>query len=790
MTSPFPRYLLLLAAGLFACLLAQAQQDTARNRRPGFSAESLFADSGKLTTGDYMMHIEDAYQAFNHVTGMGRVRHEMLDVRTQLNECDSALRVVSRVVTTDGNTLDIRNLQMFSILLKNVQNEVLEYEQEINEANKELLALKEELRGMMRDTTLRQLIHDSVARKPFMEQLRGLRGKRRGADSILKASLTYMNQLKMQASALLITSSELNNKVEERLRMTGIKSFSKEVPFLWESGKAAKAAAAIKAQVSGSYVNDEKKAVKYYLKEVGGKRLLLLLFGAVFFWWITYNLKVIRKAGMAHTLKHYQIHFLAMQPLAGAFALMFSIAPLFDMNAPAAYVESMQFFLLIALTFIFYKQWPRERFKTWISVVLLFVLFAWVGHTVAPTLMRRYTFILLNGASMFAWVIFLRKLPEQTGLKRFIKTALVINLLLNTLAIIFNAYGRVSLSHVFATTAIFSFTQALGLSVCYKVVTEAILLQVHGTRVRQGIQKGFDNTVVTAGFQKPLLAVVVVIWLIGFTTNMNMYTPLFQALSRFLAVPRSIGSVSFTFGSVALFCIIIMLAHMLQRYIGYFMGAVDDEDEEGAKGQRSRLLITKLVLITAGYLLAVAASGLPVDKITIVLGALGVGIGMGLQNIVNNFVSGIILIFDRPLQIGDSVDIGSKSGKVKEIGLRSSTLFTADGAEVIIPNGDILSQQITNWTFSNNYKRLDLSVTIAGAGDKEQLEKLIADALMTSPFVLQQKQPVVLFEKMKGNEMSLKVYFWCTDVQKAELAKSSAHFLLYQAVTAAGLELK
>ncbi|GGH79802.1 small-conductance mechanosensitive channel [Filimonas zeae] len=790
MTYPFLRYLLLLAVGLFACSIAQAQQDTSRFRRNGFAAESIFADSGKLTSGDYMMHIEDAYQAFNHVMGMGKLRHEIYELKDQLNDSDSALRVVGRVVNTVGNTLDVRNLQMFSILLKNVQADILESEQEITAAGKEMEVLKEELRKLMRDTTLRKLVRDSVARLPFLEQLRGLRSKRRGADSVLKASLTYINQLKMQTSALQITCSELSNKVEERLRMTGIKSFSKEVPFLWESGKAAKAAAAIKARTSATQTGDEKKALSYYLKEVGGKRLLLLLFGAFFFWWITYNLRVIRKNGMAHTLKHYHIYYLAMQPIAAAFVLMFSIAPLFDMNAPAAYVESMQFFLLIALTFIFYRQWPRPLFKTWLSVVVLFVLFAWVGHTTTPTLLRRYTFIVLCGASIAAWLVFLKRLPEQTALKRFIKTALVINLLLNALAILFNAYGRVTLSHVFATTAIFSFTQALGLSACFTVLTEGILLQVHGSRVRQGIQKGFDGAVVTAGFQKPLMAMTVLVWMIGFTTNMNMYAPLSQGIGRFLATTRSIGSVTFSFGSVVLFFLIIMLAHMLQRYIGYFMGAVDDEEEEGAKGQRSRLLITKLVLITAGYLLAVAASGLPVDKITIVLGALGVGIGMGLQNIVNNFVSGIILIFDRPLQIGDSVDIGTKSGKVKEIGLRSSTLFTADGAEVIIPNGDILSQQITNWTFSNNYKRLDLSLTIAGTDDKERLEKLIADAVTTSPFTLQQKTPVVLFEKMKSGEMSLKVYFWCAEVQKAELAKSSAHFLLYQAVSAQGLELK
>ncbi|BAV10311.1 Small-conductance mechanosensitive channel [Filimonas lacunae] len=789
MTSPIPRFLLLLVCVLLTGASVWAQQDTSHFRRPGFSAESLFADSGKLTASDYTERIQEVYQILSHINSSAHLRREVKDLAGKLAECDSALQVVNRVVSVEGNATNVRNLQMFNVLLQNVQSDVASYESEIDTADNLLQSLKEEMRLMVRDTTLRQLVRDSMARRPFMDQLKSIRAKRRMADSLLRNGIAMVSQLKIRASSISILSSELTSKVNEKLRISGFKAFGKEMPYLWESGKAKKAAAAIAKENAGA-LNDEKKALNYYLKDAGPKRLLLLLFGAVFLWWIIVNIKVIRKAGMAHTFKHYHIQLLAMQPWASAFALMFSIAPLFDMNAPAVYVESMQFFLLIALTFLFYKQWPRQLFYNWLSVIALFLLFTWVEHTTTPTLLRRYTFIILNIASIVAWVTFLRRLPEEIALKRFIKVVIYFNFVLNVAAILHNAFGRISLSHQFATTAIFSFTSVMGLSVCYKIFTEAILLQVHASRVRQGIQKSFEVKVVTEGFRKPLFAVLLFIWLVELTTNLNMYGPLAKGISGFLSIPRSIGSISFTFGSVALFFLIIMLAHMLQRYIGYFMGAVDDEEEEGAKGQRSRLLMTKLILITAGYLLAVAASGLPVDKITIVLGALGVGIGMGLQNIVNNFVSGIILIFDRPLQIGDSVDVGSKSGKVKEIGLRSSTLFTPDGAEVIIPNGDILSQQITNWTFSNSYKRLDISVTIAGAADKETLEKLITDALSASPFVLDQKQPVILFEKQKGTEISMKVYFWCTDVQKAELAKSSALFLLYKAVTEKGLELK
>ena len=94
----------------------------------------------------------------------------------------------------------------------------------------------------------------------------------------------------------------------------------------------------------------------------------------------------------------------------------------------------------------------------------------------------------------------------------------------------------------------------------------------------------------------------------------------------------------------------------------------------------------------------------------IVLGALGVGVGLGLQSVVNNFVSGIILIFDKPIQIGDVINISSESGRVKSMGLRTTKINSANGAEIIIPNGNLLSQNITNWTYTDNYKLVEIAV--------------------------------------------------------------------------------
>lgn len=164
---------------------------------------------------------------------------------------------------------------------------------------------------------------------------------------------------------------------------------------------------------------------------------------------------------------------------------------------------------------------------------------------------------------------------------------------------------------------------------------------------------------------------------------------------------------------------------------------------------------------------------MPVDKITVILGALGVGIGLGLQSIVNNFVSGIILIFDRPLRIGDLVEIGDKKGRVKEIGVRSSTLLTADGAEVIIPNGDLLSNNIINWTLSNNHIRIDQVFELDHDGEDPEFREALKARVLSVPNMLKSKEPQVLIDPVGGHKYELRLYSWCADVNKLESTQTA-----------------
>jgi small-conductance mechanosensitive channel len=229
------------------------------------------------------------------------------------------------------------------------------------------------------------------------------------------------------------------------------------------------------------------------------------------------------------------------------------------------------------------------------------------------------------------------------------------------------------------------------------------------------------------------------------------------------------------------FFIIIWLTHITQQLISFLFGETGIENEDTtpvSKKRHSRLLITRLLVLVGGYLLAIAASGLPIDKLTILLGALGIGIGMGLQNIVNNFVSGIILIFDGSLKIGDEIEVGGQSGKVKEIGLRASKLSTADGADVIIPNGNILSQNIVNWTFSNDQKRVKIWFILSAKElDANMINEVINDTIKNIPGVVSQKRPVILYTRVTPESCTLTVNFWST-INNADSVKSDAYLQL------------
>jgi potassium-dependent mechanosensitive channel len=178
-------------------------------------------------------------------------------------------------------------------------------------------------------------------------------------------------------------------------------------------------------------------------------------------------------------------------------------------------------------------------------------------------------------------------------------------------------------------------------------------------------------------------------------------------------------------------------------------------------------------VITLGVLLALGALGMELQNFAIVAGALGVGIGFGLQNVVNNFVSGLILLFERPVRVGDTVEIGEEWGTIKKIGLRSTVVVTFSQSELIVPNGDLVSEKVTNWTLSNPVTRLAIPVGVAYGSDVQMVLQILVEAAPAHPAVVEEPAPVALFTGFGDSSLDFEVRVWVREIAARLPAKSA-----------------
>ena len=223
----------------------------------------------------------------------------------------------------------------------------------------------------------------------------------------------------------------------------------------------------------------------------------------------------------------------------------------------------------------------------------------------------------------------------------------------------------------------------------------------------------------------------------------------------------NIGAVTISLGSILIFIFVIWLSIMISRIISSIVEKdVFTRVQVGKGVPATIILMLKIVLISGGFFLAAAASGMQLTNLSIVLGAFSVGIGFGLQNIFNNMVSGIILAFERPIKVGDIVQVGELIGTVGSIGLRSSTVKSFDGAEVIVPNGNLISNEMINWTLSDSFRRMDLRVGVKYGTDPDRVLEIMEKIANEHEGVMKMPAPKGYFIEFGDSSLNFRLLAW------------------------------
>jgi small-conductance mechanosensitive channel len=197
--------------------------------------------------------------------------------------------------------------------------------------------------------------------------------------------------------------------------------------------------------------------------------------------------------------------------------------------------------------------------------------------------------------------------------------------------------------------------------------------------------------------------------------------------------------------------------------------------DRGVRDSIKKLL--NYAILALGVLMALSLAGIELKNFAVLAGALGIGIGFGLQNIVNNFVSGLILLFERPIKIGDMIVLDGEWGTVLKIGLRSTTVETFDQSEVIVPNSILVSEKVTNWTLSSEQSRIVVPVGVAYGSDVEKVLRILYDAAQDHPKVLDAPPPSAIFTAFGASSLDFELRVWATSVRERLVIKND--LLLY-----------
>lgn len=197
---------------------------------------------------------------------------------------------------------------------------------------------------------------------------------------------------------------------------------------------------------------------------------------------------------------------------------------------------------------------------------------------------------------------------------------------------------------------------------------------------------------------------------------------------------------------------------------------VGQKIDRGVRSSISQLI--RYFTITLGFIFVLSVIGIEMTEMVIIFGALGVGMGFGLQGIVNNFVSGLILLFERPLREGDIIEVNDKRAYIKRIGLRATVAMTFKEAEVIIPNAELISNQVINWTLSNNEERVAIPISVAYGSDIQLVIDILKSCAKTEPLVISKPEPSVMFVSMGDSALLFELRVWINQAD-AEVAVRS-----------------
>jgi potassium efflux system protein len=522
---------------------------------------------------------------------------------------------------------------------------------------------------------------------------------------------------------------------------------------------------------------------RFYAENNAGKLLLLILLIATSCIYLR-SLKRIYIEG--NLLKpDFEGQLVLRYPLLSALLLVISLFQFFFVSPP--FVLDVIFWSVscICLSIIFRAYVTKYWMRVWLIMAVLFFLAAMGNLVLQASRIERWFMLIVSISGVVIGLSTLLKGRREELREQWILWSIGLMTLLELAAALTNMFGRYNLAKTLFISGFLNVVIAILFLWTVRLINEGLFLAFN-------IYAGQDKKLFYLNFERvgkkaPAVFYVLLIfgWMVLFGRNFPAFDYLSKPLLEFFSKDRTLGDYTFSINNLILFVAIMASSVIISKIVSFFasdrnLSAAGDHRNE-RQGIGSWLLLVRISILCIGLFLAIAAAGIPVDRLTIVLGALGVGIGFGLQTLVNNLVSGLIIAFEKPVNVGDIVDVDGQAGTMKSIGFRSSVISTWDGADVVMPNGDLLNAHLVNWSLGGNRKRTSIAIGIAYDADLEKTRQILLEILNKDERIRKSPGPIVQFEQFSNSSIDLRIYFWTKHIGDAFVTRND----LIMAITAA-----
>ncbi|MEJ2112972.1 MAG: mechanosensitive ion channel [Flavobacteriaceae bacterium] len=645
--------------------------------------------------------------------------------------------------------------------ITNWSDEVTSKTEDLEEQKK--ILLKQKNIWLRTDTLARK----EKANRNILNKIREILADFNKAENLTVSEINNSLNLQTKLSKQSVDVDNTLKNIENLLLAKKREVFVRNAPPIWESISGRADSSSISGQAKNiwdSYirtVNDFNKENKD--KFISSIIYFLLLLTFVFL------LKHYTKKLQTEDPKVERAIKILKAPVSAAILIsLFALVFLYD-EAPEIFISFMRIIVVFPLILVLIRIIkPILRVPLYLFAVLL-ILQQFKQTAASDTEIERVLLIVINIIALAGlfWMLITKRfdaafVKESNTRKANALLKIMTGLFIITL--IANILGYVMLSITLINATINS-TYGIILLLTAALTLEGVIIIFLHTKIATSLNvvKNYPEKI-EGTLEKILKFVIVVLSIIIILNNLGVRKIVFDWLEETLAHQWSIGSFSITLGSVIVFIISIWLAITIARFVRFILeGDVLPRLNlpRGVPGAIS--IMTSYIIIGFGIIVAIMGAGIDLNSFALLAGALGVGIGFGLQNIVNNFISGLILIFERPIQIGDAVQVEELSGRVTHIGIRSSTVKTWDGAEVIVPNGNLISNKLINWTLSDQRRRIEIKVGVAYGSDVNLVMESLLECAKQNEKIIEYPSPYVLFDDFGDSSLNFELRCWTSD---------------------------